>query len=141
MPKIAPPNDAEIKAVLNTELFPVWTYLIQQIEGHYDLDREWHTANKGQHYELKFRRGGKTLVSLFPHFPNENTIGVMVIFGKDEREKFEANDTLSEETKAIYQAAKTFHDGKWVMFEAPSESLEKDLLTMLAIKRKPNKIT
>lgn len=141
MPKIAPPNDAEIKAVLNTELFPVWTYLIQQIEGHYDLDREWHTANKGQHYELKFRRGGKTLVSLFPHFPSENTIGVMVIFGKDEREKFEANDTLSEETKAIYQVAKTFHDGKWVMFEAPSESLEKDLLTMLAIKRKPNKIT
>lgn len=139
MPKITPLNESEIKTVLGKALLPTWFQLTEFIERHYEMEREWHTANKGQHYELKFRRGGKTLVSLFPHYPNENKIGVMVIFGKEEREKFEADASLSEETKGLYHAAKTFHDGKWVMFEAPSDSLDKDLLTMLMIKRQPNK--
>lgn len=63
----------------------------------------------------------------------------MVIFGKDERTQFEADrDTYSEETKRAYDEARTYRDGKWVMFEPSDTSLIKDFMRLLAIKRKPN---
>ena len=64
----------------------------------------------------------------------------MIIFGKDERAKFEANkDDYLEETRAVYDQAQTYHDGKWMMFEPKNTSMFNDFLKLLAIKRKPNK--
>lgn len=65
----------------------------------------------------------------------------MIIFGKDERAKFEADKAdYLEETLAVYNQAKTYHDGKWMMFEPKDTSLFNDFLKLLSIKRKPNKI-
>lgn len=45
----------------------------------------------------------------------------MIIFGKDERAKFESvRDTLSNAVRRQYDEAKTYRDGKWVMFEPAS---------------------
>ena len=42
----------------------------------------------------------------------------MIIFGKDERIKFEdIRGTLSDAVCRQYDEAKTYRDGKWVMFE------------------------
>ena len=50
----------------------------------------------------------------------------MIIFGKDERVKFEAiRDTLSNAVCGKYDEAQTYHDGKWVMFE-PIDTFEFD---------------
>jgi len=35
--------------------------------------------------------------------------------------------------------AKTYHDGKWIMFELVDNTLFDDMRKLLAIKRKPNK--
>ena len=44
-------------------------------------------------------------------------MGFMIIFGKDESVKFEADrENHSEKVKKIYDEANTCHDGKWVMF-------------------------
>ncbi len=64
----------------------------------------------------------------------------MVIFGKDERAKFEADKAdYLEETRAVYAQAQTYHDGKWMMFEPKDTSMFNDFLKLLSIKRKPNK--
>lgn len=50
----------------------------------------------------------------------------MIIFGKDERTKFEdIRGTLSNAVCRQYDEAKTYHDGKWVMFE-PTNTAEFD---------------
>lgn len=83
------------------------------------------------------RRGGKTLCSLYAR---ENCIGFMVIFGKDERTKFEEErDCYSKETQTVYDKAQTFHDGKWMMFEPTDTALFSDFMRLLSIKRKPNR--
>jgi len=39
----------------------------------------------------------------------------------------------------IYDAATTFHDGKWIMFELKDTKLFNDMERLLLIKRKPNR--
>lgn len=63
----------------------------------------------------------------------------MIIFGKDERTKFEdIRGTLSSDVCRRYDEAKIYHDGKWVMFEPIDTSEFDDYMRLLAIKRKPN---
>ena len=64
----------------------------------------------------------------------------MIIFGKDERAKFEnIRDTLSNAVCRQYDEAKTYRDGKWVMFELTSTAEFEDYMKLLAIKRKPKR--
>lgn len=67
-------------------------------------------------------------------------MGFMLILGKDERLKFE-NDRASyaKEVQRQYDAAQTYHDGKWLMFTPTDTSLFDDFIRLLNIKRKPNK--
>jgi len=39
----------------------------------------------------------------------------------------------------IYDETKTYHDGKWLMFEPTDTALFDDFVKLLGIKRKPNK--
>lgn len=131
------PNEQDLKNLLGQSLFEVWTKLCAAIDGQYDMERLWDKGGKAWTYEYKYRRGGKTLCTLYAR---ENCVGFMVIFGKNEREKFEASrERYSEQIQMIYDAAKTYHDGKWVMFQPVDTILLDDFMKLLAIKRKPNK--
>lgn len=64
----------------------------------------------------------------------------MIIFGKEERLKFEKDrDKYGEEVQRVYDEAKTYHDGKWMMFEPVDTSMFDDFISLLKIKRKPNR--
>lgn len=131
------PTTTEMVNLVGQPLFGVWQKLCAVIDEHYDMERLWNSGGKKWVYEYKYRRGGKTLCALYA---KENCIGFMVIFGKDERTKVEAiRDTLSENVCRTYDEAKTYHDGKWVMFEPTDTSLFDDYMKLLLIKRKPNK--
>ena len=131
------PNEQELKNLLGEYLFEVWTKLCAAIDEKYDMDRLWDNGGKAWTYEYKYRRGGKTLCALYAR---ENCIGFMIIFGKNEREKFEASrEHYSEQIQTIYDAAKTYHDGKWVMFQPVDTAMFDDFVRLLGIKRKPNK--
>lgn len=131
------PTQSDVTKLLGQPLFAVWQALCSAIEEKYDMQQLWNTGGKNWTYEYKYRRGGKTLCSLYA---KRNCIGFMIIFGKDERAKFEEiRDALSDSVCRRYDAAQTYHDGKWVMF-APTDTSEfDDYIKLLAIKRKPNR--
>ena len=131
------PSQLAMTDLLGPSLFEVWQELCSTIDEKYDMERLWATGGKNWTYEYKYRRGGKTLCSLYA---KDNCIGFMIIFGKDERIKFEEiRDTLSDTVCRQYDEAKTYHDGKWVMFEPTDTAEFDDYIKMLAIKRKPNR--
>lgn len=137
MPKIEAVPAAEIAGILGEVHFALWNEIIATIDSLYDMNKEWYTGGKAAQYELKFRRGGKTLVSLFP---KEEAVGLMIIFGKAEREVFEAQAaSFAADTVRVYEEAKTYHDGKWVLYTLPAEDVLPDLPALLAMKRKPNR--
>lgn len=131
------PSQEELAALVGLPLYGVWQEICTMIDEKYDMDCIWNKGGKAWTYEYKYRRGGKTLCALYAR---ENCIGFMIIFGKAEREKFEeARENYSESVQKIYDEAKTYHDGKWVMFEPADTTMFGDFKKMLAIKRKPNR--
>ena len=117
------PTQSTMTELLGQPLFEIWQELCSVIEEKYDMERLWNTGGKNWTYEYKYRRGGKTLCSLYAR---RNCVGFMIIFGKDERAKFEdIRDSLSDSVCRQYDEATTYRDGKWVMFE-PTDTYEFD---------------
>ena len=131
------PSQSAMAELLGQSLLEVWQALCLAIDEKYDMERVWNTGGKNWAYEYKYRRGGKTLCSLYA---KSNCIGFMIIFGKEERTKFEEiRGTLSDAVCRQYDEAKTYRDGKWVMFELTNTADFDDYMKLLAIKRKPNR--
>lgn len=131
------PTPETLEALTGKELYDLWTSLRQLIEEKYNIEQMWNHGGKKWTYEYKYRRGGKTLCALYA---KEQTIGFMVILGKDERTKFESmREMFSNAAQKIYDETTTFHDGKWLMFELKDTSLFNDIERLLSIKRKPNR--
>ena len=131
------PGEEEMTALVGQSLYDVWNKLCALIDEKYDMDCSWTKGGKAWKYEYKYRRSGKTLCELYA---KENCVGFMIILGKDERLKFEADrGNYSKEVQKKYDAAQTYHDGKWIMFEPVDASLFDDFIKLLRIKRKPNK--
>ena len=132
-----PPSRSTLADLLGQSLSKVWHALCTTIEEKYEMDRAWNAGGKNWTYEYKYRRGGKTLCALYA---KDDCIGFMIIFGKDERARFEdIRDSLSDSVCRQYDEAKTYRDGKWVMFEPTDASEFDDYMRLLAIKRKPNR--
>lgn len=131
------PGAEEMTRLVGESLYDVWNKLNALIEEKYDMDRLWNKGGKAWKYEYKYRRGGKTLCALYAR---ESCVGFMVILGKDERLKFEADrEHYSKEVQSIYDETQTYHDGKWLMFEPTDTTLFDDFIRLLRIKRKPNR--
>lgn len=131
------PSAEEMTILLGEPLYDIWNQLAALIDEKYDMDRFWNKGGKTWKYEYKYRRGSKTLCALYAR---ENGVGFMVILGKDERSKFEADrENYSNEVQRIYDETQTYHDGKWLMFEPTDTALFDDFIRLLGIKRKPNR--
>ena len=131
------PTQSALTELLGQSLFEIWQELCAAIDEKYDMERLWNTGGKKWTYEYKYRRGGKTLCALYAR---ENCVGFMIIFGKDERAKFEEiRETLSDSVCRRYDEAKTYRDGKWVMLEPTDPSAFDDYMKLLAVKRRPNR--
>lgn len=131
------PTQEMMIELLGPTLFEVWESLCSVIDEKYEMEQLWNTGGKKWTYEYKYRRGGKTLCCLYA---KNHCVGFLVIFGKEERVKFEAiRGTLSSAVCRQYDEAKTYHDGKWVMFEPTDTAEFDDYMKLLAVKRKPNR--
>ena len=94
-----------IQNKLGDEISKSWEKLVGFIRTYYVMEELW----DGKEI-LKFRKSGKTLVSLSVH---ENRFNALVIFGKAEREKFDAvRDNFSDYILNYYDNSRTYHDGK-----------------------------
>ena len=118
-----------------------WENLTDFINQNYVMEEHWFEGKPESNYhsELKFRRGGKTLITLYIR---EGYFGATVILGKDERAKCEERrGEFSSALLKIYDETNTLHDGKWLWIVVHDMSMLDDIFRLLAIKRKPNRKT
>ena len=118
---------------------PAWEKLTGHIRYYYEMDEVWWAGNpNGKHHSnLYFRKGGK---SFFTLCVRDGFFIAGVVFGKDEREKFETmRGEFSEAITKEYDSQESLHDGKWLGWDIYDESLIDDIIKLLPIKRKPNR--
>lgn len=86
---------------------------------------------------LKFMQGRRTIVTIYIH---EDHYSFLIIFGKKERECFERQRSeFSKEIQERYDDAKTYHDGKWVIFDVDTLGQLEEIKKLIYIKKKPNR--
>lgn len=131
------PTKEELLTIMGEEKFKIWTEVIDFIEKNYNFEPLWDKGGKTGIYELKYRRSGKTLCALYAR---ENSICILIVFGKAEREKFEeSRDGFSEFVNKLYDNTHQYHDGKWMYIDVTSNKLVEDIKKLILIKKKPNK--
>jgi hypothetical protein len=59
------PSQSIMTELLGQSLYEVWQALCTAINKKYDMEQLWNTGGKNWTYEYKYRRGGKTLCSLY----------------------------------------------------------------------------
>ncbi|MCL2362976.1 MAG: DUF3788 domain-containing protein [Defluviitaleaceae bacterium] len=129
---------AQVKEMLGKASIP-WEKLTGYIRFKYIMDEVWDEGKPtNKHYNnLRFRRGGKTLITLCIR---DGYFIACIVLGKDEREKFdEEREQFSAEVCKIYDETHTYHDGKWLGFDIYDELFIDDIIRLLHIKRKPNR--
>lgn len=135
MGRIAPPSIQDIQKLIGPDTDPVWHHFETFARQAYQPDFVWYDGGKAGMYELKFQKGGKTLFSLFAR---ANNVRLMLIFGKAEQAVFEQNRAcFSTFVQTIYDTSKTYHDGKWMMFDDVNLKMVPDLEKLIYIKKKP----
>lgn len=119
----------------NTMLQKISDETMHFMRGMYVLDEV-----PGKYYEidcLKFRQGKKTILSINLY---DDYYDFQIIFGKAEREKFEARrDEFPQSIIDIYDKAHTYHDGKWMLIRVDNIETLESVKKMILIKKKPNR--
>ncbi|MDR0771250.1 MAG: DUF3788 domain-containing protein [Burkholderiales bacterium] len=134
---VSAPSEEAIKALVGARAFAAWQKIVDFVSVHYEMETFWGKGGKAGVHEHKFRKSGKTLCALYVR---EKSFGFMVVYGKAEREKFEAErQQFSAETQKIFDDAHQYHDGKWLMLEVKNQIFLDDIRKLLLIKKKPNK--
>lgn len=102
------------------------------MRGYYCLDE----VGNGRD-ELKFKQGKRTILTVYV---KEDRFDFMLIYGQKEREVFEARRAeFPLWVLEIYDNAKTYHDGKWMMFPVSAPEQLEELKPLIFIKKKPNR--
>ncbi|MGC7872323.1 DUF3788 domain-containing protein [Desulfosporosinus sp. SYSU MS00001] len=131
------PTQEELVVLLGSDVYEVWQKICDFVNENYDMNSQWNNGGKGGLYEYKFRKSSKTLCTLYA---KEKSFGFMVIYGKNEREKFETErQNFSDNIQSLYDKAQTYHDGKWIMVNVLDDNPLEDIKNMLKIKKKSNK--
>lgn len=127
----------QLIALLPKETLSLWDDLTAAIDTLYDVDRLWDKGFGDWTIEYKYRRGGKTLCTFYA---KEDAARLLIVYGKVEREKFEKiRASISKPLQDIYDHTDSLHDGKWLWIPLDSNALVEDILSMLIIKRRPNR--
>ena len=117
------------------ELQKVSAETMRFMRGKYKLDEV-----PGKYYDvdcLKFKQGKKTILSINIH---EEYYDFQIIYGKAEREKFEAR--IGEFPKAIqdiYHSSRALPDGLWMLIRVDNLDMLETVKQMILIKKNPNR--
>ena len=131
------PTEQEIlETIGETE---AWLDLKKYLEENYDFEPEKVFYGKKYGWTIRYRKGRKTLCSLFPE---KGAFTVLVVLGKKEAEKVISNtDNYGAGLRKLIENTEQLHDGSWLWIRVLTIEDAADIEKLLAAKRKPKRAT
>lgn len=114
------------------ELKKVSEETMRFMRGKYVLDEVGNSKN-----ELKFRRGGRTVLTIYIH---EDHYDFLLLFGKEECDNFEKRrEEFPKLVQDIYDNNNTYRSGKRMFITVADLDMLEAIKQLVMIKKKPNR--
>jgi Protein of unknown function (DUF3788) len=126
------PTAAEIAVALGSKR-PLWENLNGFIADSYVLKSDFAFYGKNYGWALRFRKGGKVLLSLYP---DKDSFTAQIIIGQEQAEKA-LGLGLSKRVNNIIEDAHPYPEGRWLFVKVDSEQDLNDVKQLLMVKSQP----
>lgn len=134
--KGAPPDEKIVRDWLGILAWRNWQAIVAAIEAAHPgvFQPDWIYGGERHGWSLRFKKS-KSLCTLVPEY---RRVVAVIVLGKAEQIKVETLlPRLSGSTQALYAAARTYPDGKWLAVPVRSRADVADVATLLTVKRRP----
>ena len=92
---------------------------------------------KNADYTIRYRKSGKTLVTLHPA---DEALTILVVLGKKEVAKVEQfEDKLSKKIQELFRNTNQLHDGRWLWIRPSTKKDIESIKILLSVKRRPKR--
>ncbi len=112
---------------------PLWEELTTFLADNYPIPGEWNFGGKNYGWNVRYRKSGKTLVTLFPQ---EESLVVQLVLGKDQAEQA-LQLRLGKHVRKVLAETPQLHDGRWLFIRARTHKDIQDIERLIQIKRRP----
>lgn len=113
----------------------LWERLIESLTSNYTVQRDLRFYGKNYGWAVRFRRGGKALLSMYP---GKDSFSVQIVIGPTDAEKV-ADLDLGESVRKVLEKAHQFPEGRWLFIKVESEKDLNDIQQLLLVKSRPSK--
>jgi hypothetical protein len=135
--KTRKPTAEEMVSFIGEQAKEAWLEIKRFIKDRYDLVPETIFYGTNYGWTIRYRKGGKTICSLFPE---KGGFTVLIVLGKKESEKaLSIRNELSAKIHKLLGNTEQLHDGRWLWIRLLTTSDTDDVKKLLQIKRKPKK--
>ena len=114
----------------------LWSDLREYLASNYPQCLPVFTVEgKGADYTIRYRKSGKTLVTLYPA---DKALTVLVVLGKKEVAKVEQfENKLSKKIRELFKNTNQLHDGRWLWIKPSTKKDIESIKMLLKAKRRP----
>ena len=113
----------------------LWSSLRKYLANYYpECVPVFTIEGKDKDYTIRYRKSGKTLVTLYPV---EEALTVLVVLGKKEVAKVEQfENKLSKKIRELFRNTSQLHDGRWLWIRPSSNKDIESIKMLLTAKRR-----
>ncbi len=126
------PSVNELRNALGSR-YPLWQMLVTFLQENYALTGEWNFGGIKYGWNLFYRKGGKTLVTLYPQAKSFIT---QIVLGREQTEHALAL-RLGKNVGTVLCETPQLHDGRWLFIKTKTAKDIKDIQQLLQVKRRP----
>ena len=114
---------------------PLWSGLTAAMNERYEIEPTLVPARGKSGPEVKYRKAGRTLLTLFPR--EGSFTALAVLGGAETKRAFELD--LGRGVRRVLEEATQYHDGRWLFVPVKSKRDVRDLVSLIALKRRPDR--
>ena len=131
------PERSDIASFIGQEALEAWDEIVDFIENNYNFTPETVYGGKKYGWEIRYRRSGKSLCTLYPE---KGAFTVQIVLGmKESGQATERLHEFSPEIADLITNTDQLHDGRWLWIRVPGKDTADDTKRLIQIKKKPQK--
>lgn len=130
------PTEEEMADFVGEPAKKAWVELRRFLRENYDIVPEM-VFNKKHGWDVRYRKSGKTLVTLAPE---KGAVLVLMVLGREESEEaLSMRNEVSLKMYKLIESTEQLHDGRWLWTRLLRIEDTQDIERLVPLKRKPKK--